>query len=256
MRTVYSHSKQVEAVVRMQAWWIVGWMVGCAESLPEPGAKSDGSADGAADTGVPGDVPDGGDAGGDDGAGGDGAGGTDGSGGSDGGAGGTGDGGDAGGGADDGSGGGDDGGTEEEEPPVLPVEGAWSLDDSTLVRDDCGVAAYQDPGEFIAEAYTVAHVGADIFSLAASGEPPEDCEVARDGGFVCDSAQVREDLSSMGINADMVVDTEFSGTFSSDYRTITGTNDIVVTCDGDCWLVEFVLDFPCDMAIEMDLSAD
>jgi hypothetical protein len=136
------------------------------------------------------------------------------------------------------------------------VEGDWSLDDSALVEDVCGVASYQDPGEFIAEAYTVAHVSDDIFSLAASGAAPGDCEVASDGGFVCDSEQVREDLSSMGINADMVVDTEFSGSFSSDYRTITGTTDIVVTCDGDCWLVEFVLDFPCDMAIDMELVAD
>jgi hypothetical protein len=235
----------------MRAWLIAGWMVGCADSIPDPDAKADGGADADTDTGgsagptggddSAGDGGDGdagsGDGSGDDGSSGDGSGDDGGSGGS-----------------DDGSG--DDGGTGEDASPALPVEGDWSLDDSALVQDVCGVASYQDPSDFIAEAYTVGHVSEDIFSLSASGAAPGDCVVARDGGFVCDSEQVREDLSSMGINADMVVDTEFSGSFSSDQRTITGTTDIVVTCDGDCWLVEFVLDFPCDMAIDMELVAD
>ena len=235
--------------------------VGCAESLSEDGANDKADAPLAEDSGTfdgasGGDDGDGagsGDGGsGDDDGGGTGSGDDGGSGGSDG-DGGSGDSGDGG---SDGGGAGDDGGTGEEPPPALPAEGDWSLAASALVRDDCGVADYQDPGGFIAEAYDVLHVDDETFSLAADGEPPGDCAVSRGSEFTCASAQVRQSLSDYGINADMVVDTVFSGTFSSDYRSMTGTTDVVVTCDGDCWLLEFVLSFPCDMAIDMDLTAD
>lgn len=249
--------------MRSSILWIAVITVGCADSLSEDGANDKANAPLAEDSGTFDDASggdegggaEGGDGDGDGGSGGDDGGGTGDEGGSDGAGdeGGSGDSGD--GGSEDG-GAGDDGGTGEEPPPALPAEGDWSLAASALVRDDCGVADYQDPGGFIAEAYDVLHVDDETFSLAADGEPPGDCAVGRGSQFTCASAQVRQNLSDYGINADMVVDTVFSGTFSSDYRSMTGTTDVVVTCDGDCWLLEFVLSFPCDMAIDMDLAAD
>ena len=202
------------------------------------GSGDDGGGDGSGDDGG-GDGS--GDDGGDDGAGDDGGD----------------DGGSDGGGSDDGgSDDGDDPEEEEPEPVLLPVEGDWNLVDQYLSDDPCGVSNYQDPSGFIAEAYEVAHVDSETFALSASGEPPGDCIVSGGSSFTCAPAQVRQDLSSYGISADMVVDTEFNGTLDADFLTMTGATDITVTCDGDCWLVELALDFPCPMTIDMTLEAD
>lgn len=149
---------------------------------------------------------------------------------------------------------GDDGTTEE--PPALPVEGSWSLSSFDLTRDDCGVASFQDVSEFVAETYVVAHVDDTTFSLAADGGAPDNCTVTDGEAFTCPPLEVREDLSSVGFDAEMVVDTVFSGTLDGGYLEMTGVTDITVECEGDCFLIEFVLDFPCPMAIDMTLSAD
>lgn len=234
-------------VGRFWVWCVVS-MVACAEGVVDDGKDSGASpteeAD-AADTSTADDGADDGADGSDEGAGG--TGGDDSDGGD--GSGDTGDG--EGGGGDDGG----DTGDTEPPPPALPVEGAWSLTDFSVADDPCGVGTYQDPAELVAERYTVAHVDAATFALAADGQPPGDCVVADGGGFLCAAAQLREDLSGFGIDADMLVDTQLSGVLGPDFRTMSGTTDITVTCDGDCWLLEFVLDFPCPMTVDMTLDA-
>jgi hypothetical protein len=163
---------------------------------------------------------------------------------------------------DGGADGATDGGTdaadggEEPPPPALPVEGAWSLADWSLTRDDCGVASFQDPAAFLAEAYAISHVDPVTFALSADGGAPGDCAVTDGVSFSCASATLRQDLGSFGFDAEMVIDTQLSGTLSEDRRSLVGATDITVVCDGDCWLIEFVLDFPCPMQIDMTLTAD
>jgi hypothetical protein len=228
--------------MRLNGWWTVVLMLGCTEKSGEIEPAGDGSPTMPMDSGTT-------DAGGDDSTGE-----TSGDTGTDDSA--DGDGGDGSGGDDGGTGGEDTGGEEEPPPPALPVEGAWSLGDWTLASDDCGVASYQDPSEFVADAYTVAHVDSTTFSLASGGEPPGNCVVAEDLSYECESATVRQDLSDFGFDAEMVVDTTFRGVLSSDYTTLSGTTDVTVTCEGSCWLIELVLDFPCPMAIDMSLLSD
>lgn len=232
-------------------------LLGCTEAIPKDNPSTDGTVRDSGESGDPDDGTDadGGDSGGDDsgddsgGDAGDGTGDTAGDGDS-------GDGGSSDGGSGDG-GSGDGGETgEEEPPPALPLEGSWSLTASDLVQDDCGVATYQDPDELIAETWEVSHVDASTFALSAAGEPPGDCGVVDGVSFSCEPTQVRQDLSSYGFAAEMVVDTVFSGELGRDWDTMSGPTDIVVTCEGDCWLVELVLDFPCDMRVDLELAAD
>ena len=149
-----------------------------------------------------------------------------------------------------------DGGDGAPPPPALPVEGAWSLVASDLTRDDCGVASFQDPAAFVAEAYTVRHIDPVTFALAADGGTPGDCLVTDGLTFTCASATLRQDLGSYGFDAEMVIETVFSGALSADRTTLDGQTDISVTCEGNCFLIEFVLDFPCPMQLDMTLTAD
>ena len=176
--------------------------------------------------------------------------------------GGMGDGGETGddGGADDGGEGGEDDGGEagddgEEPPPVpLPEEGAWTLASTTLVRDDCNVAAFADPADFVPDSYVIAHTGTDTFTMAAGGEDPGGCENTGGYDFSCDSAVVRQDLGDFGFDAEMVIDNQLSGTIGEGLVSMEGTNELSITCDGDCFLIELVLSFPC--AVELDMRLE
>lgn len=168
--------------------------------------------------------------------------------------GGMGDGGDAGGegGEDDGGEAGDDG---DEPPPVpLPMEGSWSLASTSLVRDDCNVAAFVDPAEFVPESYVIAHTGTDTFTMAAGGEDPGGCENTGGYDFSCDPAVVRQDLGDFGFDAEMVIDNQLSGTIGEGLVSMEGTNELSITCEGDCFLIELVLSFPC--AVELDMRLE
>lgn len=215
----------------------------------------------AADAGDEGEAGDGGEDGGDEGGAGDGGDGGEtgddggmGDGGETGDDGGMGDGGDAGGegGEDDGGEAGDDG---DEPPPVpLPMEGSWSLASTTLERDDCNVAAFVDPADFVPDSYVIAHTGTDTFTMAAGGEDPGGCENTGGYDFSCDPAVVRQDLGDFGFDAEMVIDNELSGTIGEGLVSMEGTNELSITCEGDCFLIELVLSFPCAVELGMRLE--
>jgi hypothetical protein len=191
----------------------------------------------------------------------DGADGADGSGGADGGADGTdggadgtdggGDGADGGGDGADGSGDGADGG----DPDLRPVEGAWDSADATVADDPCGLGNFQDPTGLIPSAYEIAHDGPSAFTLGPEGGPADRCEMVGPG-FSCAEGSFTESLGSFGLSGDLVFATVLTGEVDASREAISARTDLTVTCEGrDCYLLEFVLDFPCPLAVDLQLQA-
>jgi hypothetical protein len=136
----------------------------------------------------------------------------------------------------------------------LPEAGRWALERSALVRDDCGVARFRDPAGFIAKEFVVAHLAGDAFSLAVPGEGPGRCTIDAEGRFACGAATSSQAVGRLGVEAEVWIETSFSGSVVQRGRQLSGTTEVMVTCEGSCRLMEAVLDFPCPMVFELDLT--
>jgi hypothetical protein len=74
--------------------------------------------------------------------------------------------------------------------------------------------------------------------------------------FACAEGSFTESLGSFGLSGDLVFATVLSGEVDASRESISARTDLTVTCDGrDCYLLEFVLDFPCPLTVDLSLQA-
>jgi hypothetical protein len=145
---------------------------------------------------------------------------------------------------------------DPEEESFAPVEGTWTVLESAMDMDQCGMADYMDFGQPGGTSELTLNTSDRFTWLSASdseftdGGVPLHCTIDADDCFVCDSYDGSSDLaSSYGMDADVTYVVEVEGCFESELDAWTAT-DFTASCIGsDCGTVEWLLgtSFPCDM---------
>jgi len=151
------------------------------------------------------------------------------------------------------------------EPAFAPGEGIWTVLDSDLVEDGCGLedfAARGEPGSQL----DLERIADDSFLVTFFGVGDEsgggevlNCDIDGEQHFDCSTSQTTNDTpADYGLTAEILVDLTASGFFDTKEEMFMNS-DIKLDCSGpDCGWVSFFLgtEFPCTMVRQSTLEND
>jgi hypothetical protein len=147
--------------------------------------------------------------------------------------------------------------TGEAPPPDFsPQGGTWTVTESELTHDGCGLEDKVDRGK---PGTTLSLSQGEIgFSMLFEAGETVQCRLSEEQGFQCDPTQTIDTTASdLGMNADIPVTITTVGNFA-DESNMWMESTVDINCQGsDCALIQILLgtSFPCSMTMASDLVA-
>jgi hypothetical protein len=141
-------------------------------------------------------------------------------------------------------------------PDFSPQGGTWTVTESELTQDGCGLEDKVDRGQ---PGTTLSlSQGQTGFSMLFEAGETVQCRLGEEQGFQCDPTQTIDTTASdLGLNADIPVTITTVGTFADD-ANMWMESKVDIGCQGsDCGLIQILLgtSFPCSMTMASDLVA-
>ena len=154
----------------------------------------------------------------------------------------------------------DTGAAHDEIPAFEPVQGTWTVLESTLDEDGCGLEDAVNRGE-PGNTAQIAMLEEASFNLQFdNGGESTSCTVEEgdEPNFDCQAVDdIDSTASDMGLSADIPFTMMTDGVFMSE-SSLTLTTEVEIRCDGtDCGVVELLLgnSFPCTMIMTSTMEA-
>jgi hypothetical protein len=141
-------------------------------------------------------------------------------------------------------------------PDFSPQGGNWTVTESELTYDGCGLEDKVDRGQ---PGTTLSlSQGETGFSMLFEAGETVQCRLGDEQGYLCDPTQTIDSTASdLGLNADIPVTITTVGNFSDD-ANMWMESTVDIGCQGsDCGLIQILLgtSFPCSMTMISDLVA-
>ncbi len=150
--------------------------------------------------------------------------------------------------------------TEQANPVFAPSQGTWTVLESVLEQDGCGLEDAVDRGEPGNTAQITVLEPSSFELLFDNGGESTNCAVTSETqlSFACDAVEEIDNTArDMGLNADIPFTLMTDGTFV-DETFLELTSEVEIDCDGDdCGVVSLLLgtSFPCTMIMSSTMEA-